>query len=124
MNAHIKETIESVNRILENKKRDNFNLETDEPYQTLMKKEEKVLNLIDDIHKHNVESRSNVDTLLSSPLHVVVLRTLNTLTDVFNELSEASTMYDVLDAIVKKERATYIGIVFVFLAIILMFVTL
>lgn len=124
MNAHIKETIESVNRILENKKMDNFNLETDEPYQTLMKKEEKVLNLIDDIHKHNVESKNIVGTLLASPLHVVVLKTLKTMTEVFSELSEASTAYDVMDAVVKNERVTYVGIVFVFLAIILMFVTL
>ena len=124
MNAHIKETIESVNRILENKKMHNFNLETDEPYQTLMKKEEKVLNLIDDIHKHNVESKNTVGTLLSSPLHVVVLKTLKTMTEVFSELSEASTAYDVMDAVVKNERVTYVGIVFVFLAIILMFVTL
>ena len=124
MNAHIKETIESVNKILENRKMDNFNLETDEPYQKLMQKEEKVLHLMDDIHKSNTESKRDGESLLSSPLHVVVLKTVNTLTDVFGELSEASTVYDVVDSLVKKERATYIGIVLVFLAIILMFVSL
>lgn len=124
MNTHIKETIESVNRILENKKMDNFNLETDEPYQKLMQKEEKVLHLIDDIHKNNAEAKLIGQSLLSSPLHLVVLKTLNTMTEVFGELSEASSAYDVMDSLVKKERATYIGIVFVFLAIILMFVSL
>lgn len=124
MNNHIKETIENVNKILENKVNNNYNLETFDPYQALMNKEEKVLDLINDIYKQKQESKQESESILTAPLHVTIGKTLNIITNVYDELSSASTTNDVIDSLTKEERPMYIGIVFVILAIILMFVTL
>lgn len=124
MNNHIKETIESVNKILENKVNNNYNLEKFDTYQALMNKEEKVLDLINDIYKQKQESKQESKSILTAPLHVTIGKTLNIITNVYDELSSASTANDVIDSLTKEERPMYIGIVFVILAIILMFVTL
>jgi len=124
MNTHIKETIESINNIIDTKKKGNYNLETEELYQTLLNKEEKVLDLINDIHMNKLKSKSELESFVSSPLHVIVFKTFKTLSTVLSELMEVSNVYEVVDILVKKEYSTYIGIVFVFFAIILMFVTL
>jgi hypothetical protein len=124
MNNHIKETIENVNKILENKVNNNYNLEKFDTYQALMNKEEKVLDLINDIYKQKQESKQESKSILTAPLHVTIGKTLNIITNVYDELSSASTTNDVIDSLTKEERPMYIGIVFVILAIILMFVTL
>jgi hypothetical protein len=125
MNTHIKDTIESVDTIIENNNNPlNFNLETEELYQKLMNKEDKVLNLLDEIHTQKTEAKTNFESFVSAPLHVIIFNTFNTLTKVIIELSETSSINDGVAVILQKDNATYVGILFVFFAIILMFVTL
>ena len=124
MKAHIKETMENIDNIIDNQKRTNYNLKKEDDYQMLMNKENKVLNLLDDIHKEKQKQRSKYDYLWSAPVHVVIYKTFQKLTTILQELSEVSDIYDLLDVVTSQENVLYVGILFVFLAIILMFVNL
>jgi hypothetical protein len=94
-----------------------YTLNTAEPYQQLMQKENKVLELMDDIHKYKVDSQTNYQFLTTSPLHVIIYRLYQTINRIAQELSQVTDVYDIIRVIIKKERLVYTGIVIVLMSV-------
>ena len=113
-----------VNEMLDDRKKSrkskNFNINKTEPYQELMNKEDKIIDLMEDIHKYKVEKENKHDFLLTSPLHVIIYKLFNTINDIGNELRNINDINQIIDIFLKKNRLVYTGIIIVILAIIML----
>lgn len=124
MNAHIYETVKDIEDIVNEKKVNNFNLSKADEYQRLMNKEDKMINLLEDMQSSKKKQATNYDFLISSPIHVVIFKLYTTILDIISELRHTKELMDILGVFLKKERIVYTGILFVLISILLMFVNL
>jgi len=124
MNAHIYETVKDIEDIVNEKKVKNFNLSKEDEYQRLMNKEDKMINLLEDMQSTKKKKETNYDFLTSSPIHVVIFKLYTTILDIISELKNAKEFMDVIGIFLKKDRIVYTGIIFLLISILLMFVNL
>lgn len=130
MNVHLYEEIQCVEDLIkdtisqkENAKKRN-SLNTNDPYTSLMNKEEKVLNMLNDYRKSEDDKQSAHKYLLTSPIHVVVFRTFRVLSKIMNDVYDSSgSINDVVSILLRKENVVYVGIFLVTLSILMMFVS-
>lgn len=101
------------------KKKSN-NLAKPEPYQELMKKEDKMTQLMEDIHNYKVKKENKHDFLLTSPLHVIIYKLFNTINDIGNELRTVTDINDVISIFLKKDRLVYTGIIIVISSLVML----
>jgi hypothetical protein len=124
MNAHIYETVKDIEDIVNEKKVKNFNLSKEDEYQRLMNKEDKMINLLEDMQSTKKKSETNYDFIISSPIHVVIFKLYTTILDIISDLKNAKEFMDVFGIFLKKDRIVYTGIIFLLISILLMFVNL
>jgi hypothetical protein len=124
MNAHIYETVKDIEDIVNEKKVKNFNLSKEDEYQRLMNKEDKMINLLEDMQSTKKKKETNYDFLISSPIHVVIFKLYTTILDIISDLKNANELMDVFGIFLKKDRVLYTGIIFLLISILLMFVNL
>jgi hypothetical protein len=124
MNAHIYETVKDIEDIVNEKKVKNFNLSKEDEYQRLMNKEDKMINLLEDMQSTKKKKETNYDFLISSPIHVVIFKLYTTILDIISDLKNANEFMDVFGIFLKKDRVLYTGIIFLLISILLMFVNL
>ena len=93
------ETIERVN--------------TEDTYQELMNKEEKVLDTINSVIKHYKDIDIKEKEFINLPLSLIVFKFFNTWINMFNDVIEG----DVKDFFNKEDRLLYIGVTLILLSI-------
>ena len=98
----------------------NFMIDKSETYQEIMKKEDRVIDLMEDIHTYKKEKDSNYKFLTTSPLYVIIYRLYKTVNDIGKELRNASDFNDVVNILIRTDRVVYTGIVLVLFSIIML----
>lgn len=137
MNVHLYEEIQSVEDLIKDtirdtttsrddrKRRKDYKLGTEDPYTTMMKKEDKVLNMLNDYRKSEDEKQSAYKYFLTSPIHVVLYKTIRVISNIVQEMMDTGgSPYDLVNIVTKKDNIVYVGITLVFVSILLMFVNL
>lgn len=99
-------------------------LATDEIYQTLMKKEEKVLDVINNMTDYKRTKESEAGRFLNMSLHGVVQKTFRVLTELMEALRHKQNTKDVIHEFVKEGRLIYVGLFVVFVSLFLLLLTL
>jgi hypothetical protein len=128
MNTHIYEEIRSIEEVINDTKSHqaslNHNISTEDDYTKMMNKEDKVLNLFNDIAKSKDQEKNSLLFFTSTPIHVVIFKTFQTVVRILNEVKYKNDIYQIIDLILKKENIIYVGISFVIFSFLLMFITL
>tara|TARA_B110000261_G_C13085721_1_gene357760 strand:+ start:1863 stop:2240 length:378 start_codon:yes stop_codon:yes gene_type:complete len=125
MNTHLYEEIRSIEDIINEKKNKvNDNISTEDEYTRLMKKEDAVLNILDDMKKQKDNNDDVKNYFTTAPIHVIIFKTFNTIMRIINEVSNQDDLYQVVDLFLKKDNLIYVGIAFVIFSFLLMFISL
>ena len=125
MNTHLYEEIRSIEDIIkDNKPMQSERITTVDEYTKLINKEDKILDLLNDVYKKNNEEVNSTKYFVSSPIHVIIFKTFNTITKLINEISKKNDIFQVLDLILSKDNIIYVGISFVIFSFLLMFITI
>lgn len=127
MNTHLYEEIRSIEDIINEKKpkkRVSNNLQTEDEYTKLKNKEDKILTLLDDMHKQKSEEQSTLQYFTSAPIHVVIFRTFRKMMSIGNEITQETDVYKMVDILLHKDNIIYVGITLVIFSILLMFISL
>lgn len=126
MNTHLYEEIRSIEDIINDKKpkkRITNNLQIEDEYTTLKNKEEKILNLLEDMHKMKDQDETT-HYFTNAPLHVTIFKTFKTMIQIYNDLIKQDDIYKMVDILLNKKNIVYVGTTFVILSILLMFISL
>jgi|UniRef100_A0A6C0BRI8 hypothetical protein len=127
MNTDINNSYNDVIDIIDNKTDDrsynrDYDLQTEEIYQKLMKKEEKVLDVLNDIHKHKYET--TLQFFMNTPIHIILRKIIATGENIYTELYDSHDILDFVKVITKKERLIYTGVIFVLIGLVLTIISL
>lgn len=126
MNTHIYDSYDDIMKIInntdENVNNKDFDLQTEDIYHKLMKKEEKILNVLDDIHKHKHEN--TIQYFFNQPIHIILQKLINTIKVISHEVYNSKDMFDIINIISKKDRLIYTGVLFIMIALVLIILTL
>jgi hypothetical protein len=87
-------------------------------YHRLLQKEERVLDTIDRVINDSVMTEVDSMAFVNLPLHVIILRTVDRLTSVLQDLLRSRSVGDFKLAVSKEDRLMYIGIVIIVIAIV------
>ena len=116
------ETIKDFKDVIHNRNKDtSFNLEKSDIYQTLMKKEDKILDILSEIDQKDRESKYTF--LLSSPLHIIIKKILDTIIDISKEIYDTTDITDIVFILLKKDRLVYTGIIILLFSFFLIIIT-
>lgn len=124
MNTHLYEEIRSIEEIINENKTKSEGLYTEDDYTKLMKKEDKVLDLLDDMKKKKNEESASMAYFLSSPIHVIIFKTFRIIMKIITESCNKNDIFQVIDLILMRENVIYVGIALVIFAFLLMFITI
>lgn len=124
MNTHIYEEIRSIEEIVNENtpKKMSEKINTEDEYTKLMNKEEKILDLLDEMK--NTTNDESTSYFVSSPIHVIIFKTFKTIMNIANEVSNKNDIFQIIDVVLKRENIIYVGISFVIFAFLLMFITI
>lgn len=123
MNTQIYDTINDIKDVINNNtNKVNFNLQKSDVYQDLIQKEDKILNILNDIDTKERESK--YEYILNAPLHMIVKTLFKTLLEISSELYRNDDIVNLTHIFFKKERIIYTGIILVLIAIILILIKL
>ena len=117
---HIEDFINEGNRVRPN----DSNLATEDIYQTLMKKEEKVLDTINNMTEHKRIQESEAGLFINMSLHSIVRKTFKVLTELMNALQQRKNSNEIMKELLKEKRLIYVGLFIVFISMFLLLLTL
>jgi hypothetical protein len=123
MNTYVQETLNDIKDIV-NGTRDNRNQsvhKNSDVYQNLMQKEDKVINLLNDIHQHEKEKRFTY--LMNTPLHLIVVNLITTLNDIMRDLYHCKTASDMMGVVLQKDRMVYTGMLVITFGLVMLLMT-
>lgn len=125
MNTHIYNSYDDIMKIVnntdENVNNKDFDLQTEDIYHKLMKKEEKILDVLTDIHQH--KQANTLHYFMNTPVHIILQRLISTLKTIMNEMYKAKDVMDIMNIITKKDRLIYTGVIFVVIALIMIVIS-
>lgn len=126
MNTHIYNSYDDIMKIVnntnENVDNKDFDLQTEDIYHKLMKKEEKILDVLTDIHQQKQEN--TLHYFMNTPVHIIFQKLISTLRTITSEMYNAKDVMDIINIISKKDRLIYTGVIFVIIALIMIIITL
>lgn len=125
MNTQLYEQIQDIEDIINDtkkQKRRDQKISTEDEYTKLINKETKILKLLDDVEENRQQEKNYVKHFTSAPIHIIIFRIFKTLTDIGHELRKQKNIYEIIDFSLRKERIIYLGLFFMILSIILMFI--
>lgn len=126
MNTHIYNSYDDIMKIVENTDENvnnkDFDLQTEDIYHKLMKKEEKVLDVLNDIHKQKQEN--SLYYFMNTPIHVILQKIVITLRIISNEVYHSKDILEIIQIISKKERLIYTGVIFIIVGVVLTIINL
>jgi uncharacterized protein YjhX (UPF0386 family) len=101
----------------------NTKLGTEDVYQTLMKKEDKVLDVINNITDYKRTKEQEGLLFINMPLHRLLRKMMDTTIDLFHSLKYKKTVKEVANEFFKKDRSIYIGLLIIIVAIFILLLT-
>jgi hypothetical protein len=110
-----------VNNTDENVDNKDFDLQTEDIYHKLMKKEEKILNVLTDIHQQKQEN--TLHYFMNTPVHIILQKLISTLKKITSEMYNAKDVMDIMNIITKKDRLIYTGVIFIIIALIMIIIS-
>lgn len=126
MNTHIYNSYDDIMKIVnntdENIDNKDFDLSTEDIYHKLMKKEEKILDVLTDIH--NKKQENSLHYFMNTPIHKILQKLINTLQIITAEIYQAKDLIEVMNILIKKDRLIYTGVIFVIIAILMIIMTI
>ena len=126
MNTHIYNSYDDIMKIVnntdENVDNKDFDLQTEDIYHKLMKKEEKILDVLTDIHQQKQEN--TLHYFMNTPFHIILQKLISTLKTIISEMYNAKDVMDIMNIITKKDRLIYTGVIFVIIALIMIIISL
>lgn len=124
MNTHLYEEIKSIDDIIKGNTKKVGKLAKVDDYTSIMKKEDRVLNMLDDVHQSNLETESLHKYFITTPIHVIIFKTFNILTNIYSEIGSQQDVYQIINLFLKKGNVIYVGVSLVILSFLLMFITI
>lgn len=125
MNTHIYNSYDDIMKIVnntdENVDNKDFDLQTEDIYHKLMKKEEKILNVLTDIHQQKQEN--TLHYFMNTPVHIILQKLISTLKTITSEMYNAKDVMDIMNIITKKDRLIYTGVIFIIIALIMIIIS-
>ena len=125
MNTHIYNSYDDIMKIVnntdENVDNKDFDLQTEDIYHKLMKKEEKILNVLTDIHQQKQEN--TLHYFMNTPVHIILQKLISTLKKITSEMYNAKDVMDIMNIITKKDRLIYTGVIFIIIALIMIIIS-
>lgn len=125
MNTHIYNSYDDIMKIVnntdENVDNKDFDLQTEDIYHKLMKKEEKILDVLTDIHQQKQEN--TLHYFMNTPVHIILQKLISTLKTIISEMYNAKDVMDIMNIITKKDRLIYTGVIFVTIALIMIIIS-
>lgn len=93
-------------------------------YQDVMKKEDKVLDTLNNVTKYYRDDKTRETQFVNMPVHFVIFRFFNVWLDIYNELINTNfkTIREFTKIFTKEDRLIYIGIFFVLISFFIYFV--
>lgn len=123
--AEVQQIEDFINDDLHRPKVDGYNtkLGTEDVYQTLMKKEDKVLDVINNITDYKRTKEHEGLLFINMPLHRLLRKMMETTIDLFHSLKYKKTAKEVVNEFFKKDRSIYIGLLIIIVAIFILLLT-
>jgi hypothetical protein len=123
--AEVQQIEDFINDDLHRPKVDGYNtkLGTEDVYQTLMKKEDKVLDVINNITDYKRTKEHEGLLFINMPLHRLLRKMMETTIDLFHSLKYKKTVKEVANEFFKKDRSIYIGLLIIIVAIFILLLT-
>jgi hypothetical protein len=123
--AEVQQIEDFINDDLHRPKVDGYNtkLGTEDVYQTLMKKEDKVLDVINNITDYKRTKEHEGLLFINMPLHRLLRKMMDTTIDLFHSLKYKKTAKEVVNEFFKKDRSIYIGLLIIIVAIFILLLT-
>lgn len=121
--AHVKHIEDFINES-DMRRSNDSNLETEDIYQTLMKKEEKVLDTINNMAEYRRTQESEAGRFTNMSLYSIVRKTFKVITELMEALQQKKNSQEVLREFLKEERIIYLGVFIVFVSVFMLLLTL
>jgi hypothetical protein len=90
-------------------------------YQTLMQKEDKTLNTINNVIKYYTNTNLEKEQFINLSIQDILIKFANTWKDVIEELKKVKDIYDVYNVLMKKDRKVYLGLLFILISLFIFF---
>ena len=91
---------------------------SDEIYGNIMKTEERVMDTIDRVVNHAQLTETASTSFLNQPVHVVLVRMIDSMKSLMEELVDARDLRAVSSAFAKDNRKIYLGLIIITLTIV------
>lgn len=121
--AHVKHIEDFINESDMQRSNDS-KLETEDLYQTLMKKEDKVLDTINNMTEYKRTQESEAERFINMSLYSIVRKTFKVITELMEALQQKKNSREVMREFMKEERIIYLGIFIVSISVFLLLLTL
>jgi hypothetical protein len=122
MNNVIYEDYKDIEDIINENYNNRNDLSKTDVYQTLMNKEEKIIDVLNNMSNYKQKKDSTFKYLISSPLNVIVMKVFYNINDLIEDLYDKRNINEIIDTILKKDRLVYVGIFVVVIALLLLLV--
>lgn len=119
---HVKHIEDFINE--SESERNNMKINTEDVYQKLMNKEDKVLDVINNMTEYNKSKEIQSKLFLNMSLHSLVRTTFKALSELIRDVQTKRTIQDVVKEFLKPERLVYIGLFIVGLSLFMLLLTL
>lgn len=91
-------------------------------YTTLLKKEDKVLDTINNVVKYYKDKDTKEYQFIHKPVIEVFLSFFNTLIDIYTEILNMDKDTNIIDIFTKEDRMIYIGILLIVISLFLFYI--
>lgn len=121
--AHVKHIEDFINESDIQRSNDS-NLTTEDIYQTLMKKEDKVLDTINNMTEYKRTQESEAGRFINMSLYSIVRKTFKVITELIETLQQRKNTREVIREFLKEDRIIYLGVFIVSISVFLLLLTL
>ena len=121
--AHVKHIEDFINES-DTKRFNDSNLATEDIYQTLMKKEDKVLDTINNMTEYKRTQELKDGGFINMSLYSIMRKTFKVITELMEALQQRKNSREVMREFLKQERLIYVGLFIVCISVFLLLLTL
>lgn len=120
--AHVQQIEDFINESESGKPTTNLN--TEDVYKKLMNKEEKVLDVINNMTEYNKSKNIESKLFVNMSMYSVVRKTFKVVSELFRDIKNKKTAHEVIKEVLKPERLAYVGLFIVGLSLFMLLLTL
>lgn len=114
MNLHLYEEIKDVETLIKDTIQSSemkiTSMTTKDPHTKHMKKDTKNSDMLNDYRKSQDEEEFSYRYIVSSPIHIIVLETIQVLSKILDLMYSATSLYASIDVVSDNDLIIYVGI--------------